>query len=67
LEGTQQSGTFNFKLADITRDGKVLQAARLDAEEILDADPHLEKPVNLPLHRYLSETFKDQTQWSKIS
>lgn len=67
LEGTQQSGTFNFKLADITRDGKVLQAARLDAEAILDEDPHLLQPVNLPLHRYLSETFKDQTQWSKIS
>ena len=40
LEGTQQSGiAFDLKIADIARDGQLLQYVRTIAEEITDADP----------------------------
>jgi len=67
LEGTQQSGILNLRLADLTKDTKILQTARTDAEEMLEHDPHLELTPNLPLREYLLTTYKDQTEWSKIS
>ncbi|MCM1291108.1 MAG: ATP-dependent DNA helicase RecG [Prevotella sp.] len=40
IEGTQQSGiAFNFKVADITRDFQIMEAARQAASALLDANP----------------------------
>lgn len=45
LEGTQQSGVaFDLKIADIARDGQLLQFVREIAEHLLDADPNGERP-----------------------
>ena len=45
LEGTQQSGiAFDLKIADIARDGQIVQMARDEAQKIIDADPTCEKP-----------------------
>src|SRR3712207_8683127 len=44
LEGTQQSGiAFDLKIADIARDGQLVQMAREEAQKIIDDDPTCEK------------------------
>ncbi|MCP4438724.1 MAG: ATP-dependent DNA helicase RecG [Aureispira sp.] len=58
IEGTQQSGVLNFKIADIVRDGAILKTARHIATEILEEDPKLELPKNKELKEYLLRTSK---------
>ncbi len=42
MEGTQQSGlAFNLKVADLARDGQIIQIAREEAQRILDGNPEL--------------------------
>jgi ATP-dependent DNA helicase RecG len=67
LEGTQQSGVLDLRLADISRDQKILQAARETAAEILAEDPHLENPDHLPARQQLQRQRKGQKGWSQIS
>jgi ATP-dependent DNA helicase RecG len=67
IEGTQQSGMANFKLASITADKDILQASRMAAEKIIDADPDLEEPQNQKLLAYLEKNQKIKTGWSRIS
>ena len=44
LEGTQQSGiAFDLKIADIARDGQIVQMAREEAQKIIDDDPTCQK------------------------
>ena len=44
LEGTQQSGiAFDLKIADIARDGQIVQMAREEAQKIIDDDPTCKK------------------------
>ncbi|CAA6829093.1 MAG: ATP-dependent DNA helicase RecG (EC [uncultured Aureispira sp.] len=51
IEGTQQSGVLNLKLANIIQDAAILRAARGIAQEILAEDPLLKAPKNAPLLR----------------
>ena len=53
IEGTQQSGVLNLKLANIIQDGDILRAARSIAQGILEEDPLLKAPKNAPLLRQL--------------
>lgn len=47
LEGTQQSGIpFDLKIANLAKDGKILQYARMVAEDVLKEDPTLSLPQN---------------------
>src|SRR4030095_4183886 len=46
LMGTQQSGALDLLIADLGKDGKLLQQARERAIEILKEDPTLTKPEN---------------------
>ena len=66
IEGTKQSGVLNFKLASIVEDKVILEAARDAASAILDTDPDLSEPVNLPVKNFLQQQ-KGKTAWSKIS
>lgn len=66
IEGTRQSGLLNFKLANIIQDRKILEAARLMAEKIIEEDATLSKAKNHCLKNFL-ETQKGKTVWSKIS
>ncbi len=43
MEGTQQSGILNLKIADVIRDEKILKYARNLAQDIIRDDPDLEK------------------------
>jgi len=68
LEGTQQSGTaFELHVANLARDGQIVQQARDLAREILDDDPDATKPENAMMWRHLRELGKDQVDWSSIS
>ena len=68
LEGTQQSGVaFDLKIADIARDGQLLQFVREIAEHLLDADPNGERPENAIIWQQLKELRKKNVNWSVIS
>ncbi|MCX6291441.1 MAG: ATP-dependent DNA helicase RecG [Bacteroidetes bacterium] len=67
LQGTQQSGIPGLKIADLTKDGQVLQAARNIALKILKEDPHLGLAKNSTLKNYLSDHQKKQGDWSRVS
>lgn len=67
LEGTQQSGLIGLRLADITKDGAILQHARGVAAEILDDDPTLEKPIHAALLNEMEREQKSSVNWGRIS
>ena len=68
LEGTQQSGiAFNLRLANLGRDGQLVQLARDTASFVLDADPELQAQDNTLLRRHLQELKKEHRDWSQIS
>ncbi|SHJ55109.1 ATP-dependent DNA helicase RecG [Bacteroides stercorirosoris] len=68
LEGTQQSGiAFDLKIADIARDGQLLQYVRNVAEEVVDADPTGTRPENEILWRQLKALRKTNVNWASIS
>ncbi len=67
LEGTQQSGVLDLRLADISRDQKILQAARETAAEMLAKDPELSCPEHLPAYQQLQRQRKHQKGWGQIS
>ncbi len=68
LEGTQQSGVaFDLKIADIARDGQLLQYVREVAQRIVDADPTGELPENELLWRQLKALRKTHVNWAAIS
>ena len=68
LEGTQQSGVaFDLKIADIARDGQLLQHVREIATEIIERDPTGVLPENEILWRQLQSLRKTHVNWSAIS
>lgn len=67
MEGTKQSGIANYRLADIIKDEKVLQEARMSAEEIVKIDPLLENEEHLELKKYMDHQFRKAKFWGKVS
>ncbi len=68
LEGTQQSGiAFDLKIADIARDGQLVQLAREEAQKIIDADPTCSSPEYAMLWRRLRELRDTNINWAAIS
>ncbi len=67
IEGTQQSGILNLKIADLAKDQQILQLARQVATEILDKDPQLLKAENQILNRQLIRQNKTNTNWGKVA
>ncbi|MBU6343079.1 MAG: ATP-dependent DNA helicase RecG [Bacteroidetes bacterium] len=67
IEGTQQSGMLHFRIADLAKDGPILQAARSIAQQILELDPELRTPENARLKQFLEAYAKDSKIWSRIS
>lgn len=68
LEGTQQSGmAFDLKIADLGKDGQILNLARSHAAEILADDPELSRPENQVLKSNLKRLFGKKYTWSEIS
>ena len=68
LEGTQQSGmAFDLKIADIARDGQLVQMARDEAQLIIDDDPLCASDRYALLWRRLKELRKTNINWGVIS
>jgi ATP-dependent DNA helicase RecG len=67
IDGTQQSGNTALKIADITKDKVLLQLARDNAQEILNADAALLQPDHAALRQYIIDHSDQKTIWSKIS
>ena len=68
MEGTQQSGiAFNLQIANLAKDGQILQAARDEANALLDSDERLERPENHIVRKELNRIFERQKNWGLIS
>jgi ATP-dependent DNA helicase RecG len=68
LEGTQQSGIpFDLKIANLGRDGQIIEYVRNIASEILSDDPILESGQNTILKKELKTLFGKSQIWSNIS
>ena len=68
LEGIQQSGiAFDLKIADIARDGQLVQMARDEAQKIIDNDPNCDSETYRMLWDRLKELRKSDVNWSAIS
>ncbi len=68
LEGTQQSGmAFDLKLANLARDGALIEHVREIAKDIIAQDAELAHPQNQLLGRMLRRLKKSEYDWSSIS
>ncbi|MBQ9201527.1 MAG: ATP-dependent DNA helicase RecG [Bacteroidales bacterium] len=68
IEGVQQSGMpFDLKIADLARDGQLIEYARRLAQEILKEDPDLETPGNVLLKNGLKKRYGKRINWGVIS
>jgi ATP-dependent DNA helicase RecG len=68
LDGTQQSGVaFDLKIANIVKDGQILQYARDMAIKILGDDVDLNNPENHLLKTYFAHRKNRPVNWSMIS
>lgn len=68
IEGTQQSGMgFDLKIANLSKDGEILQMARNAANDVLDDDPILKKEENQVLLKNLLSSKETEFSWSSIS
>ncbi len=67
IDGTQQSGVLQMRIADLAQDGKILAVARDRAKAMLGSDPGLQLPEHRLLSRYLEHNLKTVKGWSLIS
>ena len=67
LMGTQQSGVLQLKIADILRDGDLLQKAREIAINLIKSDPELSKTNNKPILAAYLSLVKHKNIWNYIS
>ena len=67
IMGTQQSGMLDLKIASLSEDQELLQAARHLAEKIMDEDFELEKPEHERLKAKLEQMKRRTANWGIIS
>jgi|688.fasta_scaffold28449_3 ATP-dependent DNA helicase RecG len=67
IQGTQQSGVMNLKLADLSKDKQILILARETAQELLLNDPLIQKDIHQSLKNHLNSNKNSKTVWSRIS
>lgn len=66
LQGLQQSGILQLRLADVVNDEPIVRAARDTVQEILETDPLLDRPENFLLKQYLKRK-RSSHDWGRIS
>ncbi len=64
-EGTRQSGMLDLKLADLSKDGALVQKSRDYAIQLLTTDPQFVHHPNVA--RELKEIIRKSGQWGRIS
>ena len=68
IEGTMQSGIpFDLRIANLGKDGQIIEYVRNIAEKILASDPLLEENQNMILKSELTRLFSIRQSWSNIS
>ncbi|MBT8387999.1 MAG: ATP-dependent DNA helicase RecG, partial [Ignavibacteria bacterium] len=67
IEGTQQSGVMDLKIANIVQDGAILRTARVMAEKIIGQDINLTSPENRKLANHLKDLRASSKDWGRIS
>lgn len=67
LMGTRQSGLLDLKIADLSKDGAILQQARVAAIDLLNQDPSLKKPEHQAILRTFNARMKGRIEWGRIS
>jgi ATP-dependent DNA helicase RecG len=68
LEGTQQSGmAFSLKIANLAKDGQLLQYVRNIAQQVVNRDPEATSPENEILWKQLKNLRKTHVSWAAIS
>ena len=67
MDGKQQSGIIQLKLADLSKDGAILEAARGEALAILTADPLLIQQEHKGLKNFLDQNKESLRGWGRIS
>jgi ATP-dependent DNA helicase RecG len=63
--GTKQSGSPTFQLADLSRDSKLLEIARTEAQKVYDQDPGLHFPEHKALRKYFFSILETAAQTLK--
>ncbi|MDL5047352.1 ATP-dependent DNA helicase RecG [Oscillatoria amoena NRMC-F 0135] len=66
LMGTQQSGILDLLIADLGKDGKLLQTARETATLVLQNDPELNHASNKVIRDQVDLLQRSSTNWSRI-
>jgi len=67
MMGTKQSGALNFKIADLVKDGNILEYSRNVAIQLLEDDEKLEKEENKNILKAYLPYAKQRNNWSRIS
>ncbi len=67
ITGTQQSGLLDLKIAELSKDGAIVEAARNAAIDLLNEDAHLSLPKNELCKLVLKRKSNGQRNWSKVS
>ena len=66
IMGTQQSGMMRLKIADLVKDGLLMQRARNAAARFLEKDPGLQLPEHQTTVRIFKENFRKAGFWNFI-
>jgi ATP-dependent DNA helicase RecG len=67
IQGTQQSGNLNLRIADLSKDGVILAQARQEAIALLESDSTLVKPENQVVKNTLQLASAKKGNWGKVS
>nr|WP_223245915.1 ATP-dependent DNA helicase RecG [Cardinium endosymbiont of Sogatella furcifera] len=66
LMGLQQSGALHLKIADLSKDIAILEAARGVVKNIIQQDPDLQHPLNLPIYKEYTRLLAVAGDWNRI-
>ena len=67
LMGTRQSGLLNLQLADLTRDGDLVELSRQAVKDLLTEDPKLTLPKNQALLQQFNQRKAGKIDWGRVS
>ncbi|MDN5204417.1 ATP-dependent DNA helicase RecG [Fulvivirgaceae bacterium BMA10] len=67
ITGTQQSGLLDLAIADLAKDGQILQLARDAAITLLNKDPELKLPEHTNIIQQINSMKKHEVNWSRVS
>lgn len=67
LMGTQQSGNLNLRLADLSKDGQIVEWSRRALHELLQVDPSLERADHKGIIQEFQKRKSGKVDWGRIS